>query len=82
MPPGDDEQEVNCVVGACCGEPDDLTKRQRALASWLARKTHLTDIAAELVAKALLDGFDFAPHGTLGKLTHRIAELARGNPYR
>ena len=82
MSSGDDEQEVNCVVGACCGEPDDLGKRTRALTSWLVRHAHLSHGEAERTAAALLNGFDFAPHGTLGKLTHRIAELARGNPYR
>lgn len=77
----DDEQEVNCVVGACCGGADDHLKRRKALTSWLEKHGSLMHADAKVAAEALLDGFDFAPKGTLSKFISRVSELARGNPY-
>lgn len=73
-----DEQEANCVIGACCGTPG---KRQKALAGWLIRKAGLTGADAQRTADALIEGWDFAPKGKLLPLIDAVADLARGNPY-
>ena len=76
----DDEQEVNCALGICCGGTDG--KQQRALASWIRKHTSaLSSNDALAVSTAILAGWDLAPKDSLLQLKQEIAAYARGFPY-
>ncbi len=78
----DDEQEVCCALNICCGGTNG--KQQRALASWLRRRSGVQRVTPqdfEVIAAALLEGFDLAPKDSLVQLKQEIAAYAREYPY-
>lgn len=80
MSNGDDQQQVNCVLEACCGE--DKPKQVRAMTAWLKHHvTPLSDHEARAVAVALCGAFDFAEVGTLYAFKESIIKLSRGKPF-
>ncbi len=76
----DDEQEVNCALGVCCGG-DDGDKQARAIAHLIGRHVGHAPLTLESVARAVMASFDLAEKGTLQAFKDSVARLARGNPY-
>lgn len=74
----DDTQEVNCVLGVCCGKDG---KQHKALTDQIVRETKVSPADARKVAAWMLTKYDFAEKGTLKPLIDSIAKLARGNDY-
>ncbi len=75
-----DEQQINCIIGACCCEADCAEKKRKALAELLTK--HLNGpYTAEKIADFMLSTFDFAPKGKLTPLMEEVARLIKAGDY-
>lgn len=78
----DDQAEVNCAIGVCCGdEKDGGVKQRRAVAAMIGRRVGHKPLTLAHVADAVCDLFDLAEKDTLKPFVESIAKLARGNDY-
>lgn len=85
MSNGDDQQQVNCVLGICCGLDDEPTqvdpKQIKALTEILTKNLGPGKHDLKAVAASILHSFDLAERGTLKPFKDSVAKLARGFPY-
>lgn len=82
MSNGDDNAQVNCILGVCCdSEAEGDAKKVKALVEVLTKNLGPGKHSLHDVAVSMLHSFDFAEKGTLQPFKDSIAKLARGNPY-
>ena len=76
-----DDQQANCVIGACCCEADCADKKRKALADVITHNLGDGPHTAAAVADLLLTLFDFAPKGKLTPLMEEVARLIKAGAY-
>ena len=76
-----DDQQVNCIISACCCEADCAEKKRKALAQILHTGLGHGPYTAAQIADFMLSNFDFAPKGTLTPLIETVAKLIKAGDY-
>ncbi len=77
-----DDQQVNCIIGACCCEADCADKKRKALSELIKKHLGHGPHEAHEIANFMLDTFDFAPKGKLTPLMEEAARLIKAGEYK
>lgn len=75
-----DQQQWNCVVGACCCEENCAAKRRKVLEDFIVSKLGHRFSAAQM-ADLMLTTFDVMPAGTLKPMIEAITSFVQAGPY-
>jgi hypothetical protein len=76
-----DEQQINCIIGACCCEADCADKKRKALGELIKKHLGHGPYEAKEIADFMLSTFDFAPKGKLSPLMEEVARLIKAGAY-
>ena len=76
-----DEQQWNCLIGACCCEENCADKRRKVLADYIQKKLGPGPYSAKSIADLMLDTFDVMPRGTLEPAIKAVTKFVKAGDY-